>query len=114
MIGATWLGRVIGIKVVEHFNREAIARAARNCANSVIDELQLRYLRAGPAGLDLRDLIINGAEYVTSGSQDAVKESGIRTDRIKTIVEGALKNRAKDLLAAQLRASGIPGVVDAR
>lgn len=114
MIFATWLGRVLGIKVVEYFNREAIARAAGNFANSVIDELQLRYLRAGPAGPDLHDLIITGAEYVTSGSQDAVKESGIRTDRIKVIVEGALKDRAKDLLAAQLRASGIPGVVDAR
>src|SRR5690606_15541283 len=99
MIFATWLGRVIGIKVVEYFNRDAIATAARNFANSVIDELQLRYLRAGPAGPDLGDLIIRGTGYVAGGSQDAVRESGMRTGRIETIVEGALKERAKDLLA---------------
>lgn len=114
MIFATWLGRVIGIKVVEYFNRDAITTAAKNFANSVIDELQLRYLRAGRADPDLRDLIIKGTQYVTGGSQDAVKESGIRTDRIKTIVEGALKERAKDLLAEKLRATGIAGVADAR
>lgn len=87
-----WVAKTLRIKVVEYFNRDAILRAVTNFANANIDLLQARYLDS--QNPDLRDLIADGIAHVRTGSPDAVAESRITQDRLATIVEGALRERA--------------------
>lgn len=101
-----WIAARLKIKVVEYFNRNAITAAATNFANSVIDELQARYLAS--ASPDLSDLIIEGAGYVRDGSRDAIKEGQMSAARLETIVTGALKAKGQDTLTAALRQAGGP------
>lgn len=108
MVFLAWLGRRIGVKIVEKLNRDAIATACRNFANFTIDELQLRFLDSGTAAPDLSDLVERGLAYVSGGSKDAIKESAISTDRLRKQVEGALRDKGADLLSKALRDAGLP------
>lgn len=94
---ATWVGRKIGIKVTEHFNREAIELAANRYANSVIDLLQRELDAKGT--VDMIDLLPAGIEYIKKGNPDAVKESGIDDTHLKRIVKGAIGDKVIDLVA---------------
>lgn len=101
-----WLGRKVGIKLIEKLNRDAIRTASRNFANFVVDELQARFLRAGPQA-DISDLVERGLDYVRGGSKDAIKEKKVEAERLRKQVEGALREKAADLLAKKLREAGV-------
>lgn len=55
------------IKVAEYFNHDTMKTAAENFANSVIDDLQARYLAQDTP--DLSDLMARGFEYVQGASR---------------------------------------------
>ena len=93
-----WIGRGVGIKFIEKMNRDAIKTAAGNFANFVVDELQARFLRAGPQA-DISDLVELGLDYVRGGSKDAIKENKVEAERLRKQVEGALRIKGTDLLA---------------
>lgn len=93
-----WLGNRIGIRVLEKFNRDAVKTAAENFANSVIDELQLRFLDADKVQPDITDLVNRGVEYVSKGSPDAIKNLPLLPYRLRQQVEGALLKKAHDFI----------------
>lgn len=105
-----FLGRKIGIKVVEHFNRAAISAAAENFGNLVIDDLQARYLAQDIP--DLSDLVARGLTYVHGGSNDAISESKIANSRLKTIIEGQLKHKGIAAATAVVTAAAAAGSAD--
>lgn len=97
----TWVGATIRIKVVEHFNREAIEKGVKNFADSVIDELQRRYLSRGALAepIDVSDLIYKGIDYVRGGNPDAVRQSGITDDRLGRMLNGAMNKAITAVVA---------------
>ena len=98
-----WLGRKVGIRLIEKLNRDAIRTASKNFSNSVIDELQGRFLKAGVGATpDLSDLVERGLAYVAGGSKDAIKENKVEAARLRKQVEGALREKGTDLLAKEL------------
>lgn len=87
---ATWLGGIIGWRFIEKLNRATMQEAAERFANTVIDELQLRYL--GSAAPDLSDIVQRGVTYIKDGNAGTVRQSKIKDDRIAAYVtEGLMK-----------------------
>lgn len=87
---ATWLGSIIGWRFIEKMNRATMQEAAERYGNTVIDELQMRYL--GNPAPDLSDLIQRGVGYIKDGNAGTVKQSKIKDDRIAAYVtEGLMK-----------------------
>lgn len=87
---ATWLGSIIGWRFIEKMNRATMQEAAERFANTVIDELQLRYL--GNATPNLSDIVQRGVDYIKDGNAGTVKQSKIKDDRIAAYVtEGLMK-----------------------
>lgn len=91
---ATWLGGMIGWRFVEKLNRATMTEAAERFANTVIDELQQRYLH-NPAP-ELSDIVQRGVDYIKDGNAGTVKQSKIKDDRIAAYVtEGLMKVLSK-------------------
>lgn len=86
---ATWLGGIIGWRFVEKLNRQTLQEAAERFGNTVIDEVQARYL--GSATPDLRDIIQQGVDYIKDGNAGTVKQSKVTDDRLGAYVSAAIK-----------------------
>lgn len=94
----TWVSLKLKIKVTEYFNRNAMELAAKRYANDMIDVLQNRLIGTSSLQtIEVTDLVRSGIDYIKTGNSDAVKESKITTDRLATIVRGALNAKVEDL-----------------
>lgn len=99
---ATWLGGIIGVRVIEKLNRATMREAAERFANGIIDQVQARYV--GEAAPDLTDLVNQGIGYIKTGNAGTVKQSKISDDRLGAYVAEAIQKS---------RVIGVPGLLAA-
>lgn len=102
---ATWISGKVGIRFVERLNRQTLQEAATRYANSIIDQIQLRYLGSAPP--DLSDLIGQGITYIKTGNAGTVKQTRITDDRLGTYIEEAIQGVRMDKLAEAAAAAAL-------
>lgn len=86
---ASYIGGKFGIKLIEEKSRATLQEAAERFANSIIDQVQARYL--GGVAPDMSDLIAQGVDYVKSGNPGTIRQIKITDDRIGAYVSAALR-----------------------
>lgn len=89
----TWIGSKIGIRVVERLNRATLQEAAERYANTIIDQIQVRYLASRDGLPDLSDLVLGGIGYVKAGNGGTVKSGKFTDSKIGDYVTGAINDR---------------------
>lgn len=96
---ATWLGGVIGWRFIEKMNRATIQEAAERYANTIIDQIQVRYLASANGLPDLSDLVLGGIGYIKAGNGGTVKSGGFTDSKIGDYVTGAINDKLMRVLA---------------
>ena len=101
---AAWFGGLIGVRIVERLNRQTLQEAATRYANSIIDQLQARYI--GSTDPNIGDLVGAGIGYIKAGNPGTVKQTKATDDRLGTYVRSAIQQVKADKLADALKRAG--------
>ncbi len=96
----SWLGGIVGVRLIERLNRATIQEAAERYANGLIDLAQARYLDANPSAVG--DLVARGIDYIKGGNAGTVKQSKMKDDRLGAYVIEAIQKVKADRLSAAL------------
>jgi hypothetical protein len=95
----TWIGGKIGFRVVDRLNRATIQESAERYTNTIIDQIQLRYLASASGVPDLSDLVLGGIGYIKAGNSGTVKAGGFTDSKLGDYVTGAMNDKLTKVLA---------------